>query len=187
MREDILTASTRVLKRDGAPRFTTPRVAEAAGISVGSLYQYFPNKQALLFALHSRTVEAVWVEVKRILDHPGQRARAKIRRMARLFFLSESADVAEMGPLLQGAEVLCGDRPERRAMNELVMRRARRFVREALPLKTPRARVKLGAELLVTVLESVGRSVARQRLSPRDVRRWGAACADMVADYLGLD
>ena len=40
----ILEAAIRVLAREGAQRFTTARVAETAGVSVGSLYQYFPNK-----------------------------------------------------------------------------------------------------------------------------------------------
>ena len=49
----ILDAAVRVLARDGARRFTTVRVAEEAGVSVGSLYQYFPNKEALLFRLQA--------------------------------------------------------------------------------------------------------------------------------------
>ena len=52
MREDILKGSIRVLEKYGAHRFTTIRVAEETGVSVGSLYQYFPNKESLLFALH---------------------------------------------------------------------------------------------------------------------------------------
>ncbi len=48
---DILTAAAQVLARDGAHRFTTARVAERAGVSVGSLYQYFPNKESILFRL----------------------------------------------------------------------------------------------------------------------------------------
>src|SRR5580692_10776868 len=50
---DILEAAVRVLVREGAPRFTAARVAEAAGVSVGSLYQYFPNKEAILFRLQT--------------------------------------------------------------------------------------------------------------------------------------
>src|ERR1700739_3570596 len=47
----ILEAAAQVLAKEGAHRFTTARVAEKAGVSVGSLYQYFPNKAAILFRL----------------------------------------------------------------------------------------------------------------------------------------
>ena len=49
----ILQAATQVLAQEGAGRFTTARVAEKAGVSVGSVYQYFPNKAAILFRLQS--------------------------------------------------------------------------------------------------------------------------------------
>ena len=47
----ILIATTRILTEEGYDKFNTNRVAELAGVSVGSLYQYFPNKAALLYAL----------------------------------------------------------------------------------------------------------------------------------------
>ncbi len=50
----ILTATARVLVRDGYDRASTNRVAETAGVSVGSLYQYFPTKEALVAALIDR-------------------------------------------------------------------------------------------------------------------------------------
>ena len=49
----ILDAAVQVLAKEGAQRFTTLRVAERAGVSIGSLYQYFPNKAAILFRLQS--------------------------------------------------------------------------------------------------------------------------------------
>ena len=49
----ILEAAIQVLHKEGAARFTMARVAAKAGVSVGSLYQYFPNKAALLFRLQS--------------------------------------------------------------------------------------------------------------------------------------
>jgi AcrR family transcriptional regulator len=52
--EAIHDATIQVLLRIGADRLTTVRVAERAGVSVGTLYQYFPNKQALLFAVLER-------------------------------------------------------------------------------------------------------------------------------------
>jgi AcrR family transcriptional regulator len=54
----ILAATARVLVDEGYERATTNRIAEVAGVSVGSLYQYFPNKQALVAALiHSHCEE----------------------------------------------------------------------------------------------------------------------------------
>ena len=47
----ISEATIQVLLKQGAPRLTTTRVAERAGVSVGTLYQYYPNKQSLLFAV----------------------------------------------------------------------------------------------------------------------------------------
>lgn len=55
----ILDATTRVLKRAGFDGLTTNAVAQAAGVSIGSLYQYFPNKEALVSALIDRHCEAM--------------------------------------------------------------------------------------------------------------------------------
>src|ERR1019366_7406067 len=49
--EAIAEATIQVLLSHGTDRLTTTKVAERAGVSVGTLYQYFPNKQSLLFAL----------------------------------------------------------------------------------------------------------------------------------------
>jgi AcrR family transcriptional regulator len=49
--EAICEAAIQVLLSHGADRFTTTRVAGRAGVSVGTLYQYYPNKQSLLFAV----------------------------------------------------------------------------------------------------------------------------------------
>jgi AcrR family transcriptional regulator len=61
----ILRATARILIRDGYDLLNTNRVAELAGVSVGSLYQYFPGKEALVGAL---------------LDHHVERTLAQIRR-----------------------------------------------------------------------------------------------------------
>lgn len=60
--EAILEATLQVLIEVGPERLTTTRVAERAGVAVGSLYQYFPNKQSLLSTVLDRHLTAV-VEV----------------------------------------------------------------------------------------------------------------------------
>jgi AcrR family transcriptional regulator len=55
----IYEATIQVLLSQGAERLTTTRVAERAGVSVGTLYQYYPNKRSLLFAVLEEHIDAV--------------------------------------------------------------------------------------------------------------------------------
>jgi AcrR family transcriptional regulator len=55
----ILQATVQVLLRPGLGSLTTTRVAQVAGVSVGTLYQYFPNLEALLAAVITRYLEAI--------------------------------------------------------------------------------------------------------------------------------
>jgi len=64
--EAILEATVQVLVSIGKERLTTTRVAERAGVSVGTLYQYFPNKTALLQAALRRHLEAVTNAIDRV-------------------------------------------------------------------------------------------------------------------------
>jgi len=52
--EALLRATAHILSREGPARLTTNRVAEKAGVSIGSLYQYFPNKEALVAKVRRR-------------------------------------------------------------------------------------------------------------------------------------
>lgn len=54
MFDDILDAATRVLIEEGFERASTTRIADRAGISSGSLYQYFSNREAIFAALEAR-------------------------------------------------------------------------------------------------------------------------------------
>ncbi|MGH9600004.1 MAG: TetR/AcrR family transcriptional regulator [Terracidiphilus sp.] len=55
--EAILEAAAYILVRDGWQKFTTNRVAERAGVNISSLYQYFPNKEAIVAELQRRHIE----------------------------------------------------------------------------------------------------------------------------------
>lgn len=64
--EAVLDAVVRVLKRHGVDGVTTNRIAVAAGVSIGSVYQYFPDKRAIYTALHDR-LAAITDTVERVL------------------------------------------------------------------------------------------------------------------------
>lgn len=55
----MFEATIQVLVSDGPHRLTTTRVAERAGVSVGTMYQYFPHKQALFYALNERYLDVL--------------------------------------------------------------------------------------------------------------------------------
>lgn len=55
----VFEATIQVLLTVGPHRLTTTRVAERAGVSVGTMYQYFAHKQALIYALNERYLEAL--------------------------------------------------------------------------------------------------------------------------------
>lgn len=57
--EAVLDATVLLVRREGLGSTTTNRIAELAGVSIGSLYQYFPDKQAIFLALHQRHVRQV--------------------------------------------------------------------------------------------------------------------------------
>ena len=75
----ILDATIQVLLKLGKERLTTTRVALRAGVSVGTLYQYFPNKSALLQAALKRHLDEVTTAVELV---GKQQAGATPRQMA---------------------------------------------------------------------------------------------------------
>jgi AcrR family transcriptional regulator len=58
----LVEATARILVREGFDKASTNRIAQVAGVSVGSLYQYFPSKEALVLAVlerHNRQIMEV--------------------------------------------------------------------------------------------------------------------------------
>ena len=64
----IFEATIQVLLKGGMQGLTTTRVAERAGVSVGTMYQYFPNKQALVYALNERYLDALAARIEATCD-----------------------------------------------------------------------------------------------------------------------
>jgi AcrR family transcriptional regulator len=76
----VLQAVSRVIRRDGLDAITTNRIAEAAGVSIGSLYQYFPDKHAIFSALHKRHIE----EVRRVISGAVDEYSGSLREFTRV-------------------------------------------------------------------------------------------------------
>jgi AcrR family transcriptional regulator len=120
----ILEAAIQVLADQGYARLTTTRVAKRAGVSVGTLYQYFPGKAALMAAVESRYLDAISREVIEaahdarglpLADAVGEIVRAflavKLRhadaaRALRPFIAEEAGDVLARAALRRVVEAL---------------------------------------------------------------------------------
>src|SRR3954469_14899758 len=165
----ILDAAVQVLAKKGAQRFTTARVAERAGVSVGSFYQYFPNKAAILFRLQSdewrRTSELLRGILADAAKPPPARRRALVPALSR----SEGEDAA-IGVALSEAAPLYRDAPEAqdaRAAGEGIVAA---FMRETLP-KASDATRNVAGELIKTTLSEVGKRFSETPRSEMEIAR----------------
>jgi AcrR family transcriptional regulator len=91
--EAVLDGVARILKREGVDAVTTNRIAEVAGVSIGSVYQYFPDKRAIFIALHQRHLEEVdrLVETK-LVEHAESSLSELMRGMVSAMIEAHASD-----------------------------------------------------------------------------------------------
>ncbi|MBY8826156.1 TetR family transcriptional regulator [Sphingomonas colocasiae] len=179
---DILQAAVQVLAAEGAARFTTARVAERAGVSVGSIYQYFPNKAAILFRLQADEWRDTSVMLRTLLEAPGQPPIERLRAAIRAFFRSECEEAA-MRIALADAAPLYRHAPEAHAHRRAGLRTAIAFWREALPDATREQRRRV-ADIAAIALGSIGKTISERQWPVETIDAYADASADMVAAYI---
>src|SRR5260221_109535 len=101
--DDVLEAVQLVVKRHGTQAITTNRIAEAAGVSVGSLYQYFPDKRAILTALHDRHVDDVRQVIEQTMAACVPTSLEEFTRELVHGLASVHADAAELHEVVSSA------------------------------------------------------------------------------------
>ncbi|MGC4049774.1 MAG: TetR/AcrR family transcriptional regulator [Paludibaculum sp.] len=90
----ILQATVQVLLQGGKERLTTTRVAQRAGVSIGTLYQYFPNKTALLQASLKRHLAEVVGAVEHVCrEQEGKPARQMVAALITAFLTAKMRKV----------------------------------------------------------------------------------------------
>src|SRR5262252_324213 len=80
--EVIVEATARILQREGRAALNTNYIAECAGISVGTLYQYFPNKAAILVELARRELARDEASVIQAITEPAKDGENDLVRVA---------------------------------------------------------------------------------------------------------
>jgi AcrR family transcriptional regulator len=178
----ILEAAAQVLTKEGAPRFTPARVAERAGVSVGSIYQYFPNKAAILFRLQSDEWRQTSDLLRTLLKDVSRPPLERLRGLVHAFIRSECEEAA-MRVALNDAAPLYRDAPEAREARASGDRSMQAFMREALPEASELTRA-LAADLITTTLSKVGKHFSESSRSPAEIEAYADAMAAMFCAYL---
>jgi AcrR family transcriptional regulator len=171
----IIEATIRVLAEQGNA-LTTTRVAEVAGVSVGTLYQYFPNRDALINAVLADHLEAAICAVETTAEAARDLPLAlAVDRVVRAF-LAAKAKRAQVTALLHRVFDLLDERP----IVQAATRRAERAVAALLPGNDLQL-----AQALCTALEGVVRAAILEDpdrlLDPEWVERVVALAGGAVA------
>ncbi len=179
---DILEAAARVLAEEGAPRFTMARVAERAGVGIGSLYQYFPNKEAVLFRLQTEEWWRTDGEIRRIFADAALPPPERLRRAVRFFFRSE-CDEAHFRTALSDAVPLYRETRAAAVHRRLARRKGLAFMKVLRPDLSPRQCV-FAADLAMTVVAAAGKAVSGQNRIPAEADALAGAVGDMLCAWL---
>jgi AcrR family transcriptional regulator len=182
MVEDIVKGAIRVLKEQGGRRFTTIRVAEGTGISVGSLYQYFPNKESILFQVQKREWAETSANLMAMIEDRRYSPSIRLRRAVKAFFDSEWEEaslrkaLAETGVNLEKTKQFI-------EMKSTVFSKMSDFIAEAVPPMPP-GRRQFTAEFVFTTMSSLAEEVTTQARSQSEIRQWASNCATMLLLFL---
>ncbi|XHR27900.1 MAG: TetR family transcriptional regulator [Chthoniobacteraceae bacterium] len=178
----ILEAAGQVLVKDGAQRFTTARVAERAGVSVGSIYQYFPNKASILFRLQSDEWRQTTELLRGILENTDKPPLERLRIWVHAFIRSECEE-AGMRVALHDAAPLYRDAPEAREAKAASDHIFELSMREFLPKASESTRA-LAGDIIASTLSSVGRHFSATPRTSSEIKAYADAVADMFCAYL---
>ncbi|MBO1272223.1 TetR family transcriptional regulator [Shewanella sp. 4t3-1-2LB] len=175
----ILEAAIHVLADGGIRGFTTARVAEKAGISVGSLYQYFPNKAAILFQLQVNEWRKTQQLIETILADMTKPPREKLETAIRSFIQSE-CDESSIRKALGDASPFYRNAPEFAVAKSDTKINLVQFISEFLPDASDETLVFV-EDLLLRVVTSFGKQFSEESKTDADIKRYSAALANMLA------
>ena len=173
----VVEASARVLVREGYGRATTNRIAEAAGVSVGTVYQYFRDKDAIFDALLDRESRRVVEALLAVPPDPATPLEDALRGMLML-----AVSLQPHGPELYRYLDYVPNALFRRRLAE-INRELARYVRQILELHRDRLRVDdldVASFIVVHTAEALGYNAAPEMFNERLVDE----VTDLLVRYL---
>jgi AcrR family transcriptional regulator len=186
--EAILVAAARIFRKHGYADATTNRIAEAAGVSIGSLYEYFPSKDALLVSLADRHMNEGMALVMQLLAEGARDnepldawVRRAVDAMIELHMREPELHrvLFEESPLPARLRASLEDLESTLVSSVEMLLRSRDDVRVR--------DVGLSARILVRTVESLTHDFVLRRRAPDDRATFVAEVAQLVTGYLTFD
>ncbi len=179
----ILEAGARVLVKQGYDRASTNRIAEVAGVSIGSLYEFFPNKDAIFTELRRRLNDQMFRFVGQAMEEALELpAREGVARTVELLVRAHTVDPRLEAALRDRvpAEVLAD---QSRVINRRLLDLGMAFVRRHRKQIRPR---NLEFAVFVAIQATESLTLEAARLQPAAVRDGTAAreISDLITRYL---
>jgi AcrR family transcriptional regulator len=157
----ILEATVQVLLKVGKDRLTTTRVAMRAGVSVGTLYQYFPNKSALLQAALRRHLDEVADAVELVCkEQKGGTLRQMVTALITAFLQAKMRDAKTSAALYSVSSDVDGAKIAQQMRARFSKAIVRMLATSSEPLTTD---PQLVAFMLQSAMVGVGRSLLESR------------------------
>lgn len=178
----ILRAARLVLEKRGAREFTTNHVAATAKISVGSLYQYYPNKEAILYELELAETRETVEELCAIFARADTGYERRFQMAIAAYFASENRERELRHALRFFSESLA----HQRELLEIKGRAVRAVADFLRAWKSPGSEVLLEqmTNLVLTTIMSIAEAVTNRNASPAELARWVAHTEAMLLQRL---
>ena len=180
----IIEATTQVLLEDGYDHFTTARAAERAGVSVGSLYQYFPNKAALASAVIDRccdnflsAFEAALAGRRRVTLAECVRAIVDVTLVSHHLTPELHRIVIDLAPRIGVA-----DRAQR--VSQIATAAIEEVLRKHDDEIAPGIDIAVAATLIETLLEAIAHRAARAHAEHLEGERLALEATRLILGYL---
>ncbi len=183
--ECILAAAAQVFEKVGYAAGTTNRIAERAGVSIGTIYQYFPNKDALAVLLLERHIQ----RGTRMFEELLHRARAPRRDLGGTLrmFVEGMLELHTGGPRLQ--HLLLEEVPRPPRLEEQLLRAETSAVQAIVKLlrshtNLPRRRLEPAAYMTVHAVEDLTNRFVAHPPSRVSRRQFAIELVAMLEAYL---
>jgi AcrR family transcriptional regulator len=155
--EAISEATIQVLLSHGADRLTTTRVAQRAGVSVGTLYQYYPHKQSLLFAVLENHLTHVMVTVETACESACHKPLAEMIREMVEAFVDAKMDRADISVALYQVAADVGGPALMKRINQRSRKTVGAMLETASDIKSPPD--KFAIDIMLSAMAGAMRSL----------------------------